>query len=310
MRQRAARLIDLYRTFQPEVVVIELFPFGRRKFRDEILALLDESRCAPRPLVVTSVRDLLVDRGSDQTRHDDRVRDLVDRYFDLVLVHTDPAFATLGETFRPTRPIAAPIHHTGFVIDGHAIDSDASSRSGVLVSGGGGRFAARLYHLALDAHERLAPSLIMTIVAGPLCPDEAFRELRDAAGRRPGVRVERTVGDLCSAMRRAAVSVSQCGYNTALDIVRAGVPAVVVPFNENGDTEQTDRAARLERLRLVRTVDPAGGSAALAAAIDAARHSAVPPASLDLRGGERSAAILMRELARRARCAGLAERCV
>ena len=45
---------------------------------------------------------------------------------------------------------------------------------------------------------------------------------------------------------------SQCGYNTALDILRADVPALVVPYATPEEDEQTRRARRLERLGVLR----------------------------------------------------------
>ena len=48
---------------------------------------------------------------------------------------------------------------------------------------------------------------------------------------------------------------SQCGYNTTLDLLRTGVPALVVPFAEGGEDEQTRRAERLERLGAVRVLE-------------------------------------------------------
>jgi predicted glycosyltransferase len=298
-RERVERLIGLYRRLRPDVVVIELFPFGRRKFQAELLALLAETRNEPRPIVASSVRDLLVDRA-DRQKHDDRARDTCAAYFDLVLVHADPRFATLDDTFRPSRPMETPVHHTGFVVDEGRADEAVPARFGMLVSGGGGRFAERLYTMAIDAHALLGDAAPpMTIVAGPLCPDDLFARLCTAAASRPAIHVERTVADLCGAMRRAAVSVSQCGYNTALDIVRAAVPAIVVPFDDNGDTEQTVRAMRLEQLRAVRVVRAAAGSAALAGAL-AAAHTFHPAASvLDLSGGPRSAEILAAALRQR-----------
>ncbi|HXI30065.1 MAG TPA: hypothetical protein VNG89_16620, partial [Vicinamibacterales bacterium] len=250
-RERLECLIALYRRLRPDVVVTELFPFGRRKFQAELLALLEETRTEPRPVVASSVRDLLVDRA-DRQKHDDRARDTCAKYFDVVLVHADPRFATLDDTFRPSRPMETPVAHTGFVVDEDRVDDAVPPRSGMLVSGGGGRFAERLYTMAMDAHALLGDAAPpMTIVAGPLCPDDLFARLCAAAATRRVIRVERTVADLCGAMRRAAVSVSQCGYNTALDIVRAAVPAVVVPFDDNGDTEQTVRAMRLGQLQAV-----------------------------------------------------------
>jgi predicted glycosyltransferase len=291
-RERIERLIALYRRLRPAVVVIELFPFGRRKFQTELLALLGETRNEPRPVVASSVRDLLVDRA-DRQKHDDRARDTCAAYFDVVLVHADPRFATLDDTFQPSRPMETPVHHTGFVVDDARIDDAVAARSGILVSGGGGRFAERLYTMAIDAHALLgAAAPPMTIVAGPLCPDDLFARLCTSAATRRAIHVERTVADLCGAMRRTAVSVSQCGYNTALDILRATVPAIVVPFDDNGDTEQTVRAARLEQLQAVRVVRAAAGPAALAQALIAAQGVHPPASVLDLSGGLRSTEIL------------------
>jgi predicted glycosyltransferase len=292
-RERKRQLVALYRSLRPDVLVVELFPFGRRKFRDELIALLDETRREPRPVVATSVRDLLVDRAEQQQQHDDRARQIVDAYFDLVLVHSDPRFATLDETFRPTQAMATPVHHTGFVVGSGGVDRAAPGRAGILVSGGGGRFAERLYAMAIDAHRLLGPAAPrMTIVAGPLCCGDTVARLRDAAATNPKIRVERTVTNLSGLMTRAAVSVSQCGYNTALDIVRAGVPAIVVPFEENGDSEQRARATRLEQLNVVRVVRAAAGAGALARAIVAAPAQTFADASLDVSGGARTAAIL------------------
>jgi predicted glycosyltransferase len=310
-RERLERVIALYRRLRPDVVVIELFPFGRRKFQTELLALLEETRNAPRPIVASSVRDLLVDRA-DRRKYDDRARDTCAAYFDLVLVHADPRFATLGDTFRPSRPMETPVYHTGFVVDEGGVNEAVPPRAGVLVSGGGGRFAERLYTMAIDAHALLGDAAPpMTVVAGPLCPDDLFARLRGAAATRPAIRVERTVADLCGAMRRAAVSVSQCGYNTALDILRAAVPAVVVPFDDNGDTEQTVRATRLEQLRAVCVVRAAAGPAALARAVIAAQGVHPPANALDLSGGARSADILaatLRQQHRRSHAAMVASR--
>lgn len=292
--ERRKRLVDTYRRVQPRVVVIELFPFGRRKFRDEIVALLEETRHGPRPLVATSVRDLLVDRGPEQQKHDDRARALVETWFDLVLVHTDPRFATLADTFHPSQPLSIPVHHTGFVVAERPGQKPEVDRSGILVSGGGGRFAEALYTMAIEARASLPlASPPMTIVTGPLCPEKTFAAVSSAAQRYPGIHVARAIDDVCGAMRRASVSVSQCGYNTALDIVRARVPAIVVPFEENGDSEQTVRAHRLERLGAVRVVRAAEGPRALAEAMAAMPRTSRAEMPLDMYGGPRSTELLI-----------------
>src|SRR5205085_12450591 len=96
----------------------ELFPFGRRKFADELLPLLEEARAdrARQPLVVCSLRDILVRARVEQRKHDARAVETANRYFDAVLVHSDPAFARLEESLGSHERLAVPVHYTGFVL--------------------------------------------------------------------------------------------------------------------------------------------------------------------------------------------------
>jgi predicted glycosyltransferase len=62
-RDRAGELLDAWRASRADALLIELFPFGRRQMRFELLPLLeDATRLAPRPLVVCSVRDQIQSR--------------------------------------------------------------------------------------------------------------------------------------------------------------------------------------------------------------------------------------------------------
>jgi len=94
--------------------------------------------------------------------------------------------------------------------------------------------------------------------------------------------------------------VSQCGYNTMLDLLRTGVPALVVPFAEGGEDEQTRRADRLARLGAVRVLeaDRLDGRS-LAAAVRALLAFRPEPVALDL-DGARATALLVGNLAARA----------
>ena len=66
--ERQRTLLSLL-AMQPHVVMTEMFPFGRRAFRAELLPLLDAaSALRPRPLVLASVRDILVSKP-DPTRY-------------------------------------------------------------------------------------------------------------------------------------------------------------------------------------------------------------------------------------------------
>ncbi|HEV2914253.1 MAG TPA: glycosyltransferase [Pyrinomonadaceae bacterium] len=259
---RLQTILETYRALQPQVVFIELFPFGRKKFAGELLPLLEATRdlnAPSRPLVCCSLRDILVGKKSDQQKHDERAVAVANKYFDAVMVHSDPEFARLEESLVSYKSLRTPVYYTGF--------AGAESRTGarvaptrhkqILVSAGGGLVGERLFRTAVEAYALLGrtPDVRMKIIAGPFLPKEAWASLRAEAHARPGLSVERFVPDLCAEMRASAASISQGGYNTTLDILRAAVPALVVPFADGSEDEQLKRARRLERRGAIRVLE-------------------------------------------------------
>ena len=258
--RRRRLLIDTFAATRPAVVVIELFPFGRAKFADEILPILDRAgTLVPRPVVVCSIRDLLASGRKNQQQHDDRARAIVEQYFDAVLVHADPRLAALEETFKPTTPLRVPVMYTGFVTPRQAPSATARrDRAGVLVSAGGGRYGGPLFRAAVEAHLLCgaAERLPMRIVTGPFLPGDEYAALEWRASNCGDLTIDRSVPSLRPILESSRLSVSQCGYNTALDLLQAGLPALVVPFAEGREDEQRVRARRLEALGAVRVLDP------------------------------------------------------
>ena len=134
---RAARcnlLRDALAAARPDVVITELFPFGRRVLAAEFLTLLEAAHALrPRPLVACSIRDILARPGREE-----RVREAHERlarFYDLVLVHGDPSLVSL-EASWPTDPaVAPPIRYTGYVDEGEEV-ARAAERKGIVVSGG------------------------------------------------------------------------------------------------------------------------------------------------------------------------------
>jgi predicted glycosyltransferase len=234
----------------PTVLLVELFPFGRKKFADEILPMIRQARrqSAGPAQVVCSLRDILVDARPDQQHHDDRAAWLCNRYFDAVLVHADPSLARLEDSFRPARPLRVPVHYTGYVVPERLAASAVRRGSHVLVSAGGGIVGHALFQAVLDARERLVDPPPLRIVAGPFLPEPHWQALQHRVQGLAAVTVLRQVPDMVAELRRARASISQCGYNTALDLLVAGVPALVVPYATATENEQAERARRLAAL--------------------------------------------------------------
>jgi predicted glycosyltransferase len=257
---RREAILRAFRTLQPDAVVVELFPFGRAKFAAELLPLLEEASTGARdrPLVVCSLRDILVGRRADQARHDERACSIANRYFDAILVHADPGFVRLEDSFGMRSRLRVPVHYTGFVQPGGRPRPLRRDRR-VVVSAGGGRVGEALLTAAARASGAVAreTGLRMTMIAGPFLPEPAWRRVRAMAPGEGEMELLRSVPDLGAELRSASASISQCGYNTAIEILSARVPALVVPFATAEEDEQTARARRLAALGAVRMLDPA-----------------------------------------------------
>ena len=287
-RERRERILAGFGELQPDVVLVELFPFGRAKFARELIPLLEAARAAG-ATTACSLRDILVSRRSNQREHDERACALANAYLDAVLVHCDPTFARLEDTFGARARLTVPVRYTGFVVDGPPAAPGPPTH--VVVSAGGGLVGGPLLRAAAAAQQLLG--VPMRVIGGPFCPAEDRRALEAAAAVQPGLEFTGTVGDLGSELRRAAASVSQCGYNTALEVVRAGVPALVVPYATPEEDEQLRRARRLARLGALRVLEPERlDPVTLAGAIEALlTFDPVAPA-IDLDGARRTTELL------------------
>jgi predicted glycosyltransferase len=283
---RREQLLNLTTARRPDVFIIEAFPFGRRQMRKEILAFVEAARALePRPLVISSIRDIL-----QENRKAGRAEETVgtlNTLFDHVLVHGDARFARLEETFPRAEEITCGISYTGLVA-GPEPDLP-TERFAVLVSAGGGAAGGRLIEAALGAAQRLADAQApWCIITGP--------NFTHAGAIPSHVKLERFRPDLPTLLAGAGLSVSQAGYNTVCDILRARCRSILVPFAAGGETEQSLRAEKLAALNLARVVpENSLNTKTLIAAIEATKAQTPAAAhNLDLNGAQHSAEILLR----------------
>ncbi|MBD9371511.1 glycosyl transferase [Rhizobium sp. ARZ01] len=292
--RRRDLLLAAFREIRPDIVIIEAFPFGRRQVRFELLPLLDEiAGMKERPIVLSSLRDILQEK-SKPGRDEESVA-LATSHFDGILVHGDPSFARLEDSFSLAERIADRVIYTGLVAAPRP--APPSERFDILVSAGGGAVGAALNEAAIGAARALPKALRWCLIAGPNLPQTAFEATVDSAP--DNVSVVRFRPDFPSLLAAARLSVSQSGYNTVCDILRAGCRAVFVPFTAGGETEQTARALRLEKLGLATvvpecTLSPEGLTRAIETALQRPTQN-LPP--LDLDGARRTSSILRALLA-------------
>jgi predicted glycosyltransferase len=284
-------LLSVVKEFRPHVVVTEAFPFGRRQMRFELVPMIDLARrMQPRPLIVSSIRDILQEKAKP-ARSEETAR-IVQDCFDLVLVHGDPAFSRIEETFPLASLFAEKIVYTGLVARSHS--APAGEHFDVLVSAGGGTAGTRLIVESVKAAKLLPESLRWCVITGPNLPAE-----KSSLSSPPSnLRIFAFRADFQGLLASAGVSISQAGYNTVCDILQANCRSVLVPFAEGGETEQTTRAKRLETLGLAQVLSEDSLSPmSLATAVTRALRAKRPIGnSLDLRGAQHAAEILLDRL--------------
>ena len=298
-RLRSAALLAAWRAADPHVLVLELFPFGRRQMRFELLPLLEAASgaarrtipgAARRPAIACSVRDVLGAQKS-AARQEEAIA-LVERYFDRVYVHGDPGVIAFERTFPGASRIAKRIEYTGYVVEAAPVSGGDAGKGEVIVSAGGGAVGAAL----LTAAMRAKPLTVLRerrwrVLAGDNLPEADFRALAGLAAEAGGIELERSRPDFITLLGNCELSISQAGYNTLMETIRAGARAVVVPFAGGHETEQSLRARCFAERGLLELVEEnALAPHTLAAAI--ARAMQKPPAQpggINLEGARHAA---------------------
>lgn len=295
--KRKALLLKAFADAKPDIVIIEAFPFGRRQVRFELLPLLDAiANCEKRPLLLSSVRDIL--QENRKPGRDEETLALIHGAFDGVLVHGDPHFVALEESFPKAASIADKIFYTGLVAKALPPTQPAQTFD-IIVSAGGGAVGQGVMQAALAASRFLPLDLTWCMITGPNLAEADYQAM--LAARPQNMQIFRFRADFPVLLQGARLSISQSGYNTVCDLMMARLPSLLIPFAAGGETEQTVRAEKLRELGLALVLPEAGLEAkALAEAVLAGLQLRFPetlPFSMD--GAAETGRILNRLLSRR-----------
>lgn len=312
LAQRRDTLLNAAHRFRPHGLILEFYPFGRLNLASEIELLIQTVRASRSgALVLSSVRDILDTGFSDGVPDEMRSPAAIAarlRSLDGVLIHADralcdPDASRLLAGFVGLELSGVPFAFTGFIGSADSPSPAAAgqgTRRGTVLSMGGGIDGRPLAEGVLAAW----PQLMAGPAAARLQPLRLFtgpyltRDDQEAIARRcADLQVE------CNAFRadyrvflnHAALSISRFGYNTCMDILQVGVPAVVVPAPTAIPNDQALRARQFARLgRVAVSVDD--GAEQILRAVDAALQGPPSFPSWRLDGAERTAAWIRRRL--------------
>ncbi|MBU2981385.1 glycosyltransferase [Lentibacter algarum] len=236
-QHEAARLTG---TFRPDVVITELYPFGRRQLASEFNAIIDAAKKAnPEARIACSIRDILAPPSSAKKAR--KTTEALAKY-DSVFVHSDEAVVPLELSWPVDPAWQHKLRYTGFIAPAPPVKTTPTNE--VLVSAGGGAVGRELYKTAAAA-ARISPLTWRLLVGGSDAASFCAHLMQDAPDN---LIAEPNRADFRTLLANASASVSMCGYNTCMDLLQTGTPAVIVPFDDGGETEQSLRAQGLTAL--------------------------------------------------------------
>ncbi len=296
---RQRRLFAIFERERPDFFLVELYPFGRKAFRfelDPVLRAIDSGEL-PACRVICSVRDILVEK-EDQFKHESRAVKTLNRYFDAVLVHADANLAQLGETFDQFDDIEIPVVYTGYIAPKPEPEAAQKIRRQlqigfddllIIASAGGGNVGAPVLEAAVQAFKQLAikKTCHLKVFTGPFLEAGDYDRIKKMAGNH--VQVESFNPHFLSYLAAADLSISMGGYNTTMNILACGVPALVWPFSQN--REQRLRAGCLSREGILKVIEDEDLRPDRLAALmgQILSSSTRPPGKYDLEGARNTA---------------------
>lgn len=261
-------LLKVFNQFQPDCLTIEGYPFKKYQFEFESIPLLERVQATRgKTKVVCSLRDVVMAQAyENRDGIIEKTCARLNKYFDLLLVHSDPSFHRLEESFPRVQDIKCDIRYTGYVVQSppekpaitpeDLIDLNRKKPM-ILVSVGGGQLGYELLESILEVSsviKQFLPDYHLQVFTGPFIPHEKFLELQKSADNKTNLTLRKYTSQLLAYMEKAELSISLCGYNTAMNILNTGVKSMMLPSNK--DWEQQIRAEKMQRLGIVKVIQP------------------------------------------------------
>ncbi|MGD1899280.1 MAG: glycosyltransferase family protein [Phormidesmis sp.] len=317
--KRQQLLLETFERFQPDCLVTECFPFSKMSMKYELSPLLKRAKASAKPVrIVCSLRDLIMTQplsSGARERREAKVKRLINRFYDAVLIHADPSFQRLEDCFSLVSSLNCEIVYTGYVAQHLSKASPLASiqqppsisssiSPSIVASAGGGRHGYSLLSAVISVssllRERFAHHIY--IFAGPFMPKEDFLKLQQAAADKSNVTLRRYTNQLLSYLTQADLSINLGGYNTTMNLLSTGVRSLLLPsLNPSQTAEQRIRAEKLASLGVVNLLSAEDlAPERLMGAIASTLTQRPAPHRIDLQGASNTASYLRNLLIKKA----------
>jgi predicted glycosyltransferase len=296
---RAGIILELFRRFRPDVVLVDHMPLGAM---GELKPLLERAASLRRrrPRLFLGIRDVIDDpKVVRSTWQELGVYEYLSLY-EAVLVYGSRAIYDADRAYQLT-PHVSEVRYCQYVTGRARPPRYRVPRRKplVIVTGGGGSDAFPVAKAFVDALPLLSAvrPLRAVILTGPNMPPDQRMLLRTSA-RGYSVALAAAVADAPSYFQKASAVVTMAGYNSLCEVLSARKKALVIP-RRGPSAEQRIRAGLFSRRRLIRRLNPFHLRPELVAAelAELLEDGAIPdPEAIPpLDGAARAAAVLLGE---------------
>lgn len=286
VQRRTKKIINAIKLHKPDLLWIEAFPFGRRKFRAELLPAINMLRNDfPKCQICSSIRDILFTEKTDP-EHEQRIIDDLHAYFDTLFIHSDPNVLPLDWSFSLASKIKCKTVYTGFVARVHCNKVRKTTwpdNGDIIVSCGGSPVGYKILVSSIECHQKYFNDRKLQIYLNPNLNgfERSIPDLR----KLNNVFIHEFSWDYVNHLKSSAMSISMGGYNSIIEAIYTKTPAIVIPYNKN--REQLSRVLKLKNQNNFEIIDMHDlNSTLLSEGINKIAHCDPITSSIDMNGAK------------------------
>lgn len=287
-------------SFAPDVVLVDHEPGG---IGGELLPALSAlRRSCPATRVILGLRDILDEPSRTRSSWDARgIRHAIANLYDDILIYGEESVFPTRNAYGLDGLVRGDIAYCGYVTAiapssrvAYAASDKGEKKPQIAIAGGGGRDAFSLLVTAAEALASMSPvdRPNADIIAGPLL-DAELRAPLEQKVKEAGARYHDRHTNIPALLRDADLFVTMGGYNSLVEAVTTGCPALIVP-RVGPSAEQRMRAERFTALGLAETLPAAEATASRLATRFSKVGAGAPRNSpaIDINGSARAASFI------------------
>lgn len=239
-----------------DFVIIEQIPFSKLNWLGEVVGIIERVKEQnPHAVIICSHKGAMKEQSDNSHEQEKVIIDVIKKYFDAILVHSDPKLILLDDSFGSVAEIADRVHYTGFISRNGRKYGEVNKREKVVVvTNGAGDKGLKLIRATVSVMEQF-PDYTFKCIAGPMMSTEIKSQLYEVATNTPNMEVIDFVDDFEELLLQSSLLVTLAGF-TLVSAYATQVPTITFPAPTSSNQHVVARKFGLiENIHVVREED-------------------------------------------------------